>query len=98
MRLASQLLEIVGARDLAHLASLPRVIHLDAQLLYLLLQALLTRIYLADHALEDARQLPKRVRTLCHLVYAFRLVPAGLDRGRSGGQTCDLLQVLIIVD
>src|SRR5215208_2549255 len=61
VRLTLQILEVVGLGDLRHLTSGPGFVDLDAQLLHLLLEALLAGADFARHLLKDPRQLPQLV-------------------------------------
>src|SRR6266536_4813525 len=86
LRSLLQLLKILGLGDLGHLARLLGLIYLDPQLLDLLLQALFADVDLADHPLEDPRELPHLVGAPCDVGQAVRLEGRGLDRRGRGRQ------------
>src|SRR5207244_9456687 len=57
----AEILKVVRLRDLRHLTNLLRLVDLDAELLDLLSQPLLTGVDLERHAVEDPGQVPELV-------------------------------------
>src|ERR671917_2127492 len=93
VRLTLQILEVVGLGDLRHLTSGPGFVDLDAQLLYLLLEALLASAHLARHLLKDPRQPPQLVPPGGDLRYCLGIELSGLHRCRCVGNTVHVANV-----
>jgi hypothetical protein len=68
-------------------------IDFDAELLHLLSQAFLAGSHLSRHALKNACELPKHIRTERNLVQALRLEDASLDGLRCRRDPCKLLHI-----
>src|SRR4051812_41927937 len=89
--------ECLRLDDPGYVLRLPDFIDLDAELLDLLLQALLTGIHLARHPLEDAGELSEGITPSGHFVQGFWRVNPRLDGcgGRSdAGELLHIVEVL----
>src|SRR5512133_293560 len=94
VRLALQVLEVVGLGDLGHARRGPPGVDLDAQLADLLLERLLAGGHLVRHAPEHTRQLAEGVVACCDGVEALGSEGRVLDSPRRLDDIANLLDVL----